>query len=396
MLYAEILSIGEELLSSESETVDTNALFITKQLGNIGIRVLYKTTVGDDESRITNVVKAALNRADVVIVSGGLGPTVDDMTRQSVANAADARLVFHQDLLDDIAEKFARFGVRMSDNNRTQAMLPEGATAIDNPVGTAPGLMMKIGEKLIFCVPGVPREMRAMIENTVIPYLRDKTGIRVIKTRILRTGGIGESHIDEQIGHLERLENPTVGLNAHTGQTDIRITARTATEEEATALITKVEEEIRSKLGKYIFGVDRDPLELAFVKAAKRAGAKVAVLEVGNGNALVARLVSQPESEDYVLVPEMASIEQLLENLPSGLDAKQIAEGLATDALDHLGVTMAVVIVSENDATAIHIHNGREQFMRTYSYSTKLGGPEWSAGWGLAMGWYALSKLGQE
>lgn len=223
--HAEIISIGEELLSSESETLDTNSVYLTQQLGGLGVRVLYKTTVGDDEGRITEVLRIALRRVPIVITTGGLGPTVDDMTRQAVANAIGRGLVFQQALLDEIAAKFARFNARMSPNNRVQAMLPEGAVAIPNPAGTAPGFYVEHDGAIILSLPGVPREMKAMLEQTVLPLLRQRLGApRVIKTRILRTAGIGESHIDEQIGHLERLSNPTVGLNAHAGQTDIRIT----------------------------------------------------------------------------------------------------------------------------------------------------------------------------
>src|SRR5450631_2408606 len=155
-LHAEIVSIGEELLSGDSEIVDTNSIYITKMLRSIGMGVHYKTTVGDHLERITDVIKLALSRADVVITSGGLGPTVDDMTRQGIANAVGRPLEFRQKLLDDLVRKFASFSNRMSDNNRTQAYLPQGATEIPNPVGTAPGFIVEYEGKVILSVPGVP------------------------------------------------------------------------------------------------------------------------------------------------------------------------------------------------------------------------------------------------
>ncbi len=300
-ITAEIISIGEELLSADSDTLDTNSVFITKALGRIGIRVTYKVTVGDDEGRITAVINAALARADVIITTGGLGPTVDDMTRQGVAAATGQALTLRSELLEDIAAKFARFGARMSDNNRIQAMLPERAEIIPNPTGTAAGFIVAYKGRLILSLPGVPREMKAMVDQWVIPYLREKVGAGgVIRTRVLRTAGIGESHIDEQIGHLEKLANPTVGLNAHGGWTDVRITARAETDETAAALIAPVEAEVREKLGAYIFGVDRDPLEAALARALSAANTHLSILEIGTSGGLAARLASQPEASAQI------------------------------------------------------------------------------------------------
>src|SRR5260370_42211826 len=264
---AEIISIGEELLSGDKDILDTNSVYITKLLRSTGLRVIYKTTVGDDEQRITEVIKRALERVDVVITTGGLGPTVDDMTRQGVANAVGQKLEFRPELLEDIAGKFAKFGSRMSENNRTQAYMPEKAITIHNPVGTAPSFIVEHEGKVIISLPGVPREMKYLMEHAVMPYLKDKYGAKgIIKNRVLRTAGIGESLVDEKVGDLEKLTNPTVGLAAHAGQTDIRIAATGATEAEADALIAEVEAEVRKRLGDFIYGVEDEPLEGAFVE----------------------------------------------------------------------------------------------------------------------------------
>ena len=392
-MYAEIVSIGEELLSSESETIDTNSVYITKQLGSIGIRVLYKTTVGDDEQRITDVLKIALGRADIIITSGGLGPTVDDMTRQGVANAVGRGLEFRQDLLDGIAAKFNRFGSRMTDNNRIQAMIPEGSTVIDNPGGTAPGFTVEHEGRVIMSLPGVPREMKLMMELTVIPYLRERAGqVRVIKTRIIRTAGIGESMIDDQIGHLEKLTNPTVGLNAHNGQTDIRITARTDTQAEAEALIAQVEGEIREKLGRYIFGIDSDPLEGAFVEALKRAGIRAAIAEIGTGGVLRNRIASYDGGGALIDPVDDGLLAELRTILPEDPDAKTDAERLAALLRERTGDGLAIVVRAEEKSMAIGVTDGSDMRSRSYGYSLAYGGAEWACGWGLSIGWWLLTQ----
>src|SRR5262249_47074828 len=211
-LRAEIISIGEELLSGDPDLVDTNSIFITKLLRERGLNVMYKSTVGDNLARIAEVFRIALARVDVIIATGGLGPTVDDMTRQGIADAVGVQLEFRQELMDGIEEKFARFGVRMTANNRVQAYVPQGAHALENQVGTAPAFVVEHEGKVIYSLPGVPREMRYLMEHAVVPHMRERFGITgVLKTRVLRTAGIGESMLDDKIGEFERMENPVVG-----------------------------------------------------------------------------------------------------------------------------------------------------------------------------------------
>lgn len=397
-MYAEIVSIGEELLSSESETVDTNSVHITRQLGTLGIRVLYKTTVGDDEVRITETLKAALARVDLVITTGGLGPTVDDMTRQGVAAAFGRGLSLQPPLLDDIVEKFRRFGVRMSENNRVQAILPDGAEPIPNPVGTAPGFIVSEGPKIMMSLPGVPREMKAMMEATVLPYLRERLGreVSVQKTRVLRTAGIGESLIDEQIGHLEHLQNPTVGLNAHSGQTDIRITARAATLDEANALIAQVENEIREKLGDYIYGVDRDPLEAAFVTLLRNVAGHLTLAEIGTDGSLRRRIESQSGASELIHVvngPDLDALGAQFTDETSGLEPRQIAENIAQALLEKSGGGLVLVVIARDARSAVCVRGGSELRSRGYGYNVSYAAPEWASGWALSMGWHLLHTL---
>jgi len=273
-LNAEIVSIGTELLLGE--IVDTNSAHIARQLRTIGLDLHYMTTVGDNLERIAQVLNIALDRVDVVITTGGLGPTVDDVTREAVARATGRPLVFSQELLKQIETFFVRVGRRMSENNRRQAYIPQGAIPIPNPVGSAPAFIVETDRGVVITLPGVPREMRYLLETAVLPYLRDRFRLNaVIKTRLLRTVAAGESTIDAAIADLMELANPTVGLAAHPGQTDIRITAKAESEEAAERLIAPVEEEIRRRLGDIIYGVDEERVEDVVARALTERGWRV-------------------------------------------------------------------------------------------------------------------------
>ncbi len=398
MMYAEIISVGEELLSGDSDIVDTNSIFVTKALHDIGIRVLYKTTVGDNEQRIIDVIRLALGRADVIITTGGLGPTVDDMTRQGVAGAVGRKLELRQELLDDIAAKFVKFGTRMSDNNRMQAMTPEGAIVIHNPVGTAPSFIVEDHGHTIISLPGVPREMKYLVEHEVIPYLRGKVGTSggVIKVRVLRTAGIGESLIDEKVGDLEKLTNPVVGLAAHSGQTDIRITARAATEAEANALLAEVEAEVRKRMGSFIYGVEKEPLEYAFVTALQQSATRVGIVEAGTDGLLRRRIESQPGGSELIVSAENYDTADKLRaanGANSAVDHKELAEQTAASLRAKMGSGLAIALVTEPQGTAISVTDGSEMRSRTYAYGGHdVEGPEWASGWGMSMGWHLLTR----
>src|SRR5690606_22665758 len=224
---------------------------------------------------------------------GGLGPTVDDVTRQAVAAATDRGLTFHQHLLDRIAERFSGFRMQMSQNNRRQAYLPDDALPIENPVGTAPAFIVEHGDKVVISVPGVPREMKFLMIEHVVPYLRDRfqLGGKIIKARVLRTAGIGESALDELIGpELLQGANPTVGLAAHSGQVDVRITAKAESEVDADRMIAETETALRERIGRYIFGVDGETIEASLIRLLHDRDARVVVVEAGLDGAISARL----------------------------------------------------------------------------------------------------------
>jgi nicotinamide-nucleotide amidase len=289
-MQAEIVSIGTELLLGK--IVDTNAAYIAQQLATIGLDLYYKTTVGDNEGRITSVLQQALARSDVVITSGGLGPTVDDVTRQAVARAVGRELVLDEKLLAQIEARFARHGFTMSENNRRQAYIPQRAIPIENPVGTAPAFIVETEQGMIISLPGVPRELKHLMATRVIPFLREKlqTGQVIIKSKTLRTCGIGESTVDSRISDLMRSSNPTVGLAAHPGQTDVRITAKAEDEAQADRLIAEMEEKLRERLGDVIYGIEAQKLEDAVAGMIAERGLSVAVVETNTQGLIAQRL----------------------------------------------------------------------------------------------------------
>ena len=236
-MQCEILMIGTELLLGQ--IVDTNAAFMGRALAEHGINLYQKTTVGDNPERIRDALDAALDRSDVVLTSGGLGPTEDDITRECIADLLGRPLEFRQDLYDDLAALFERFRYVMTENNKKQAYAPRGAASIPNPNGTAPGLIVEDARGTIICMPGVPGELKPMLTDSVIPYLKRTFGIEgLIHSRVLKVCGIGESRIDAAIGDLIKTQqNPTVGVLAYPDAVQIRITARVATREEADALL---------------------------------------------------------------------------------------------------------------------------------------------------------------
>ncbi len=288
-MQAEIVSIGTELLLGE--IVDTNAAYIARQLTTIGLNLFYKTTVGDNEARIAGVLREALQRSGVIIVTGGLGPTVDDVTREAIAAATGRPLETRPELVREIEAFFRHRSAQMTENNLRQARLPQGAIAIPNPVGTAPAFIVEDAAGIVISLPGVPGEMRHLMEHAVLPYLRQRLGLKgVIKVRNLHTAGVGESQVDARIGDLERAANPTVGLSAHPGQTDVRITAKADSEEEAARLIGQMEAELRQRLGDDIYGADEETLEAVVMGQLERRQRSLAVVETTGGGAVTGRL----------------------------------------------------------------------------------------------------------
>lgn len=357
-MHAEIIATGSELLLGE--LVDTNSAFIARKLREIGLNLYFKTVVGDNEQRMTAVLRIALGRSDVIITTGGLGPTVDDVTRPAVARAVDRELVFRQDLLDQIEARFRTFGVPMGENNKRQAYLPQDSIPIENPVGTAPSFIVEHAGKIVISLPGVPREMEYLMEQAVLPYLKDKLNLTdAIAVRTLHTIGLGESRIDEAIGDLETANNPTVGLSAKTGQVDIRITAKAAARADADGLNAEMERRVRERLDKHIFGVDEDTLESVANRLLSDQNLTLASVEAGTGGLLGGRLATiGPAFRGGVTM-----VDGTLNDLAAAIEAAQRIRlergsdlGLAAivcDAPDRNGLKLFAALVAENDTTKV-------------------------------------------
>lgn len=292
MTNAEVIAIGTELLLGEIR--DSNIQYIARFLRNLGIDMFRATLVGDNTSRIADVVREALQRADIVITSGGLGPTIDDPTREAIAMALGVPLEFKPELLQQIVERYHRFGRQPGENARRQAYIPQGAVPIENLVGTAPGFYCEIGSRVIISLPGVPRELEYLMDTQVAPYLKERYGQQgIIKTLVLRTAGIPESQIDEWLADFERLSNPTVGLAAHPGTVDIRLTAKAASETEADQMLENLAAQIRPLLGDSIYGMNEQTLVQAVANLLNKKHWSLNVLVCGfDSNLLTDMLIN--------------------------------------------------------------------------------------------------------
>ena len=307
MPSAEIITIGTEILLGE--IVDTNTRHIARTLRGMGVDLYRTITIGDNIERIAEAIHNSMNRAEIVITTGGLGPTVDDPTREAVARAAGVELEFREDLWEQVVAIISRYGRKPSENQKRQAYVPKGAIGISNPVGTAPCFILEnppipvgdrerrakqrqsrskaeaglgVRESVVIALPGVPNEMEYILHESIIPYLQKRFNLdQVIKIRVLHCAGLGEGMIDEKIADLETLSNPTVGLAAHTGVVDIRIAAKAKNETEADEMIATIESEIRGRLGDVVFGVDEDRLEAITLNVVAKRGWTLTAIESG-------------------------------------------------------------------------------------------------------------------
>lgn len=393
-MNAEIVAIGTELLLGE--IVDTNSNHIARTLRDIGVNVFYMTAVGDNRVRIADTLRLGLSRSDLIITTGGLGPTVDDMTRQAAADATDRDLVFVQALLDQIKARFASFGVPMSKNNEQQAYVPRDAVILENEVGTAPCFVVESEHGIIISLPGVPREMKHILAQKVIPYLQQKMGHqKVIKALVLKTAGIGESHLDEKIADLMTNANPTIGLAAHIGQTDIRITALADDESAADTLIHDMEVIIRERVGQYIYGTGTDPIEQAVVALLQASDRKVIIVEAGTDGSLYQRISEADTGIDIIHSHHyFDTLETLRESMTlednAPLDLMIAAAQAKLSASD---ADICIAIGTEPSGTAIVVQTHNQVLKRSYNFGgAATQAPTWSTTWGLSMAWRALSQ----
>ena len=289
MPSAEIITIGTEILLGE--IVDTNTRYIAHTLRSMGVDLYRTITIGDNVERIAEAIRHSMQRAEIVITTGGLGPTVDDPTREAVARAAGVELEFREDLWEQVVAIISRYGRKPSENQKRQAYIPKGAIGISNPVGTAPCFIVETERNAVISLPGVPNEMEYILHESVIPYLQKRFKLdEILKIRVLHCAGLGEGMIDEKIDDLETLSNPTVGLAAHTGVVDIRIAAKAKNEAEADEMIADIENQIRERLGPVVFGADEDKLETITLKEVAKRGWTLTAIESGLDGSLARKI----------------------------------------------------------------------------------------------------------
>ena len=359
----EIITIGTELLLGEIN--DTNSTYIARTLRDHGIDIFRITTIGDNTKRISQAIRESLERADIVITTGGLGPTVDDPTRQAVADATDRELIYQPTLWADIENRFKDYGRKPTENNRRQAFIPEGAVPVKNPVGTAPSFIVDKGDSCVISLPGVPREMEFLLHESIIPFLSQKFKLntQIIKATVLHAASIGESAIDELIADLEKMSNPTVGLLAHPGQVDIRVTSKAESELEALQLSRPVIQEIKRRLGAHIYGQDEETLELIISKILNRYQLRLGLVEIGLRGKLTERLKAA-QSEDICSRIEEGYIEDA-----SGLENKIEKIEQSHDCDLWYGVA-----VNQNVKNLVHFYFKNSN--HTAEKTRKYGGPK--------------------
>ena len=280
MTSAEIITIGTEILLGE--IVDTNTRYIARTLRGLGVDLYRTITIGDNMDRIAEAIQNSMQHANIIITTGGLGPTVDDPTRDAVAKAMGVETEFREDLWEQVVATIARYGRKPSENQKRQAYVPKGAIGLMNPVGTAPCFIVETENNAVISLPGVPQEMEHILHESVIPYLQKRFNLdEIIKVRVLHCAGLGEGMIDEKIADLETFSNPTVGLAAHTGVVDVRIAAKAKSEAEANEMIARVETEVRVRLGSIVFGADEDRLDEVVLNTVARMGWTLTAIESG-------------------------------------------------------------------------------------------------------------------
>jgi nicotinamide-nucleotide amidase len=300
MLTAEIIAIGSELLTSDR--TDTNSLWLTEKLNSIGIEVKLKTIVGDDDARLEETIRDAMKRSRVVIMTGGLGPTEDDITRKIAARAMNRRLLLNEKVLEALRDKFLRLGRQMPEINSRQAMVIEGAEILDNPNGSAPGMYLEHAGHSVVLLPGPPREMRPMFETFVQPKLAAKAGdVRVVR-RILRVAGMGESAVDEKIAPVyTQYKNPQTTILFNRSEIEIHLTAQAKTEQDAELLLDGLAGQIEERLGHAIFAFRGEKMEEVVGLRLAVAGFTLAVAESCTGGLISQRLTEVPGSSVYFM-----------------------------------------------------------------------------------------------
>jgi nicotinamide-nucleotide amidase len=357
-MRAEVISIGDELTSGQR--LDTNSQWLSQRLGELGVETAYHTTVADDLEANVRVFAAAIERAEVVVVTGGLGPTADDLTREALAQAVGRELAFDVDALRHIEALFARRSRPMPERNKVQAYFPAGSRVVPNPQGTAPGIDLDVpraggGPCRVFCLPGVPAEMREMWESTVGPAVRAmQPEARIIRHRRIKCFGVGESDLEQMLPDLiRRGRTPSVGITVHEATITLRITANGSNDEECFAEMEPTAKTIYECLGSLVFGEEDDELEHAVVRLLQQRDLRMATTEWGTGGLLAQWLGNVVEAAGYyaggTIVAGGVAVVKWLEStadLITGDDACRSAttKRLAESARERFGADLGLAV----------------------------------------------------
>lgn len=351
-MNAEIIAVGSELLTPQR--LDTNSLFLTEQLNNLGVEVVLKMVVGDDRERLAEAVRGAVARSEIVILTGGLGPTEDDVTREAVAAALGRRLVFRADILEWIEQRFRRVGRRMAEINRRQAYVIEGAEAWRNDNGTAPGLWIEREGRVLVLLPGPPAELQPMFLRDCLPKLERLVPRQVIRTRVYRVAGMPESDLDQLISPVyRRYANPVTTILAAPGDIQIHLRARCDAFEEAERLLGELGGQIEALLGDRIYSRNGESLEAVVGAQLRRRGATLSVAESCTGGLLAGRITEVPGSSDYFvggfltysndLKVKLLGVPQALID-QHGAVSEPVAQAMAAGARERTGSTFALSV----------------------------------------------------
>lgn len=354
-MNAEIIAVGSELLTSQR--LDTNSLWLTDQLNLLGVEVVQKAVVGDDRERLADAVNAATRRAQVIILTGGLGPTEDDITREAVAKALQRRLLFSEEIMQWLEARFASFRRKMADVNKRQAFLVEGAEKLPNPNGTAPGQWIDLPGGMLMLLPGPPGELKPMFEAHCVPRLKERVPPLFIRTRFFRVAGMGESDLDQLIAPIYKpYSNPVTTILAAEGDIQIHLRARCSSDAEAEALVDEVGLKILDALGDRVYTKTGEPLEAVVGAMLRSRGATLAVAESCTAGLLGGRITDVAGSSAWFLggfqVYGQAMKARLLgldEKLVEehGVVSEDVAKAMADSARDRTGATYALSVTGE-------------------------------------------------
>jgi nicotinamide-nucleotide amidase len=353
-MKAEILAVGTEILLGD--IVNTNSHYISKRLADLGISVYYQTVVGDNEERLYDAYKLAFERADIVIATGGLGPTKDDLTKEIGAKYFDKELVLHEESLDYIKNFFDRLNRPMSEGNRKQAIFPKGSIILANPNGTAPGCIIEENNKILIMMPGPPKEMAPMFEDSVVPYLQ-KFSDGVLVSKVLRVLGLGESAMAERVNDIiDNNTNPTVAPYAKDNEAILRITAKGKTKEEAEKLILPIEQEIRNRIGDDIYAEGETTIDAVVGEILVNRNLTISTAESCTGGLLAGKLINYPGISSVFLegaitysneakMKRLGVKEETLERYGAVSEetAREMAIGIARAASTDIGISVTGV-----------------------------------------------------